>query len=85
MRTTTQATPMQILAVGLMHLLTPGPPPGWPHHIQTDLDRRDAANHDQQAAEFGSDAWLDALLRRRSAETRLATALGVATVRTGCR
>ncbi|MFB7672914.1 hypothetical protein ACFC26_16050 [Kitasatospora purpeofusca] len=77
MYTMLAVTPAQILAVGLVHLLTPGPPPGWPHRIQSNLDERDAAHHDVTAAEYGSDEWLDACIRRRAAETRIATALGL--------
>jgi hypothetical protein len=70
-------TTTQILAIGLAHLCTPGPQSGWPYRIQDDLDRRDAAHRDMTAAEYGSDTWRDAQIRRIGAECRLATALHV--------
>lgn len=65
-------TTLQILAVGLAHLCTPGPQTGWPHAVQDELDARDAAYHAELAAEYGTRAWLEANVARIGAESRLA-------------
>ncbi|MEU8920387.1 hypothetical protein AB0D10_05525 [Kitasatospora sp. NPDC048545] len=70
-------TPAQILAFGIVHVCTPGPTGGWDHDIQSDLDLRDEWHHATLAAEFGSDEWCWARHKRHSAETRIATALGI--------
>lgn len=74
-------TALQILAAGITHLCTPGPQTGWTDDIQTDLDRRDTAHRAVLAAVFGSDEWHTACYQRRSAETRIASALGITTAR----
>lgn len=68
-------TALQILAAGIAHVCTPGPQNGWPHHIQTLLDQHDTAAFDEQAADYGTRAWLHAHAARIAAECGLAREL----------
>ncbi|MGW3072347.1 hypothetical protein [Kitasatospora sp. NPDC001132] len=70
-------TPDQILAAGIIHICTPGRHVGWDHDIQADLDERDAADLAAADADFGTDEWRRACIRRIGAETRIGTALGI--------
>ncbi|MFE6868352.1 hypothetical protein ACFVFS_17520 [Kitasatospora sp. NPDC057692] len=70
-------TATQILAAGLLHLLTPGPQTGWPHRIQQLLDDRDTAATLEAAAEWGSREHWQARASRVAAECGLARALHV--------
>ncbi|MEU6235935.1 hypothetical protein [Kitasatospora sp. NPDC047058] len=70
-------TPAQIIAVGLIHLLTPGPQVGWPHNVQQLLDKRVAAAAEEDAAEWGSREHRQAQAARVAAEWGLVAALDV--------
>lgn len=70
-------TALQILAVGIRHVCTPGPQAGWPHSVQLLLDQRDAAAQAEHGAEYGTLPWLEVQAARVAAETRLANLLAV--------
>jgi hypothetical protein len=65
------------LALGLVHLCTPGPQTGWPYQVQDLLDERDTACTRQAAAYPGTADWFDARMDLASAEARLARLLNV--------
>lgn len=68
-------TALQILAVGLAHLCTPGAPSGWPYRVQDELDARDAAARAEDTAVYGTREWRAAHIARLGAEARLAALL----------